>query len=64
VVFLFFGKCIEIHISNTLKFIIMKKVILSASILVLGAIAANAQTANPTAPEAVKEVAAPAAVKA
>ena len=42
----------------------MKKVILSASILVLGAIAANAQTANPTAPEAVKEVAAPAAVKA
>lgn len=42
----------------------MKKVILSASILVLGAIAANAQTAAPAtpAPAAVKETAA--AVKA
>lgn len=38
----------------------MKKVILSASILVLGAIAANAQTAAPAtpAPAAVKETAA------
>ncbi|MFN3445602.1 MAG: hypothetical protein ACK44D_07670 [Bacteroidia bacterium] len=44
----------------------MKKVILSASILVLGAIAANAQTAAPAtpAPAAVKETTAPAAVKA
>jgi hypothetical protein len=45
----------------------MKKVILSASILVLGAIAANAQTAapaTPAAPAAVKETAAPAPVKA
>jgi hypothetical protein len=40
----------------------MKKVILSASILVLGAIAANAQTAAPATPAPVKETAA--AVKA